>query len=263
MHRSVRFHITGAMMRLLLVNPNMSTAMTETMATIARDLVGPEHEIIARTADRGFPYIASRAEAQIAGAIVLETIADNLPGIDAVIVAAFGDPGLRAARELFDLPVIGMAEAALMSAAMLGERFSVVTFSPVMRRWYLDCVRDSGLMERCTGVRTPEGHPRDVAEVRSTLRAELAALARDAAERDDADVVILGGAPLAGLAKEIAADVPAVVIDPITAAVAQAMAMVRVAPKPSFGLRCCKPLAKSSVGLSEALADVVRHEPRY
>ena len=250
-------------MRLLLVNPNMSTAMTETMATIARDVVGPEHETIARTADRGFPYIASRAEAQIAGGIVLEMIADNLSGIDAAIVAAFGDPGLRAARELFDLPVIGMAESALMSAAMLGERFSVVTFSPAMRRWYLDCVRDSGLMERCAGVRTPQDHPRNVADVGTALRAELVSLARSAVEQDDADVVVLGGAPLAGLAKEIAADVPAVVVDPITAAVAQAMAMVRIAPKQSFGLRRSKPLAKSSVGLSQALADVVRHEAQF
>ena len=104
-------------------------------------------------------YIASRAEAQVAGGIALEMIAENLKGVDAVILAAFGDPGLRGARELFDIPVIGMAEAAMMSACMLGERFSIVTFSPVMRRWYLDCVADSGLMARCTGVRTPLGHP--------------------------------------------------------------------------------------------------------
>jgi len=249
-------------MRLLLVNPNMSTAMTDTMAAIAREVAGPGHEIVALTADRGFPYIASRAEAQIAGGIVLEMIADNLSGTDAVIVAAFGDPGLHGARELFELPVVGMAEAALMSAAMLGERFSVVTFSPAMRRWYLDCVRDSGLKDRCASVRTPPDHPRDVAGVRSALRANLVALARHAVERDDADVVILGGAPLAGLAKEIAAEVPAVVIDPITAAVAQAMAMTLIAPREGFGLRHSQPLAKSSVGLPRPLADVIGREAR-
>mgnify|MGYP000001717361 CR=1 FL=1 len=38
------------------------------------------------------------------GAIALEMIAGNLDGADAAIIAAFGDPGLAAARELFDLP---------------------------------------------------------------------------------------------------------------------------------------------------------------
>ncbi len=30
-----------------------------------------------------------------------------------MVIAAFGDPGLIAARELFDLPIVGMAEAAM------------------------------------------------------------------------------------------------------------------------------------------------------
>ncbi|RIX98187.1 hydrogenase expression protein HupH [Aureimonas flava] len=248
-------------MRLLLVNPNMTRAMTDTMVAIAAKVAGPEHEIVGLTADRGFPYIASRAESQIAGGIALEMIADNLDGADAVIMAAFGDPGLRGARELFDLPVVGMADAAIMSAAMLGDRFSIVTFSPVMRRWYLDCVRDSGLIDRSAGVRTPHDHPLDVNGVKETLRAELCALARRAVEEDGADVVILGGAPLAGLAQEIAPEVPAIVVDPISAAVAQALALVRIAPGPFSAVRHCKPIAKTSVGLSPSLRSIVGHEP--
>ncbi len=183
-------------MRLLLVNPNMTAAMTDCMAGIARGIAGSRAEIVPLTAARGFPYIASRAEAQIGGAIALEMIADNLEGIDAVIIAAFGDPGLAGARELFDLPVVGMAEAAAMSAAMMGDRFSVVTFSPLMTRWYDDCIRATGLGGRFTGVRTPEAREVDVANVRTGLRAELIRLANRAAEEDGADVVILGGAPL-------------------------------------------------------------------
>ncbi|MGY9048125.1 MAG: aspartate/glutamate racemase family protein, partial [Rhodobacterales bacterium] len=160
-------------MRILLVNPNMSTDMTDTMADIARQIAGPDVDVVPLTATRGFPYIASRAEAQIAGGIALEMIADNLSGVDAVILAAFGDPGLRAARELFDLPVIGMAEAAMMNAAMLGERFSIVTFSPVMRLWYLDCAQDSGLIGRCCGVRTPSSHPADMRDMRTSLRDDV------------------------------------------------------------------------------------------
>jgi allantoin racemase len=244
-------------MRILLVNPNMTEAMTRDMTAVAERVAGDRAWIVPLTAPRGFPYIASRAEAQVAGGIALEMIAENLSGIDAVIMAAFGDPGLRGARELFDMPVIGMAEAAMMSASMLGERFSIVTFSPVMRRWYLDCVADSGLTARCTGVRTPDDHPLDVSGLRETLRDPLIDLARKAATTDGADVIILGGAPLAGLAPQIADQVPALVIDPIAAAVAQAIALASVTSGPSFCLRNCKPIAKTSQGLSPALSRIM------
>jgi Asp/Glu/hydantoin racemase len=245
-------------MRILLVNPNMTQAMTQSMQTIAQELAGPRAEIVALTASRGFPYIASRAEAQIAGGIALEMIADNLGGIDAVIIGAFGDPGLVPARELFDLPVIGMAEAAVMSAAMLGERFSVVTFSPLMTRWYSECVADTGLAARCTGVRSPAVHDVDVSLAKSDLRAELIALATSAVRDDGADVVLLGGAPLSGLAPSIASEVPAIVIDPITAATAQALALAGL--RLDYGQRACKPAAKYSVGLAPSLARAIAQE---
>ena len=181
-------------MRLLLINPNMTEAMTDTMAGVAQSVCGPDAAITPLTAKRGFPYIASRAEAQIAGGIVLEMIAEHQDNADAdaVIIAAFGDPGLVAARELFDLPVVGMAEAAIMSAAMLGEQFAIVTFSPHMARWYDDSVRLAGLSSRFTGVRCPRVPPASVANVARDLRNDLIGLATEATRTDGADVVILG-----------------------------------------------------------------------
>lgn len=245
-------------MRILLVNPNMTASMTDAMHAIAGRVAGGGVEVVPFTAPRGFPYIASRAEAQIAGGIVLEMIAENLDGADAVVIAAFGDPGLVAARELFDLPVVGMAEAAVMSAAMLGERFSVVTFSPLMTRWYAESVRDSGLGARFAGVRTPSSRQVDVKRVASDLRADLIALANQAVEEDGADVVILGGAPLAGLAPDIAGEVPAILIDPIAAATTQAVALASLGL--NFRHRACKPAAKTSVGLAKALTRTIAME---
>jgi Asp/Glu/hydantoin racemase len=243
-------------MRILLVNPNMTTAMTDRMANVARDVVPDGVEIVPLTAERGFPYIASRAEAQVGGAVAYEMIAAHADRADAAIIAAFGDPGITGARELFDFPVVGMAQAALMTSAMLGERFSIVTFSPVMRRWYIDSVREAGLDSRFTGVRTPDDHVADLGEVQETMRAELVALCNRAIEEDGADIVILGGAPLAGLAPEIQSDVAGVVVDPISAAAAQAVALLTVARPAAFARRHNKPIAKSSNGLSPMLSRV-------
>lgn len=246
-------------MRLLLINPNMTQAMTHAMTGVARSVAADSAEVIPLTATHGFPYISSRAEAQISGAHVLEMIAEHHHDVDAVIVAAFGDPGLVAARDLFDLPVVGMAEAAVMNAAMLGERFSVVTFSPHMARWYTDCVRQTGLNGRFTGVRCPDTAPASVDNVAQDLRADLVALTRQATSVDGADVVIMGGAPLAGLAQDISAEACGILIDPVAAATAQAMSLVRLAP--SYARRVGRPAAKTSSGLSPALSAIIAGGP--
>ena len=242
-------------MRILLINPNMTEAMTVPMTRVARSVAGREAEIVPLTATMGFPYIASRAEAQIAGANVLDTIAENRTEADAIIIAAFGDPGLIAARELFDLPIIGMAEAAVLTAAMLGERFSIVTFSPHMARWYTDCVRQTGLSARFTGVRCPDDAPASVDNVAEAMRGDLIDLAKAATAQDGADVVILGGAPLAGLATEFAGEAPGILIDPIAAATAQAMSLARLAT--DYRQRVGRPEAKASSGLGPALTDII------
>ena len=241
-------------MRILLVNPNMTKALTDRMAEISRTVLPKGAELVPLTANRGFPYIASRAEAQVCGAVAYEMIAGHTHDTDAAIIAAFGDPGLAGARELFDFPVVGMAQAALMTAAMLGERFAIVTFSPVMTRWYEDSVRDAGLISRFTGVRTPPSHSGDLDAIRENLRDELIELCNAAVSEDGADVVILGGAPLAGFAREIEDDVAGIVVDPISAAVAQAVALLTTTSPRAFKRRHSKPMPKESEGLSPALS---------
>jgi Asp/Glu/hydantoin racemase len=241
-------------MRLLLVNPNTTGSMTEQMAEIARSVAPPGTDIVPLTAKSGFPYISSRAEAQVAGALALEMIAGAADRTDAAIIAAFGDPGLSAARDLFGFPVVGMAQAALQMAAVLGERISIVTFSPVMRRWYTDSVCDAGLLSRFTGVRTPPTHLTDLGDVQDRLRPELLRLCALAAEEDGADVVVLGGAPLAGLASKLGNEAGVRLVDPISAATLQAVALASLARSQGRLAVRKGALAKPTMGLSPPLA---------
>ena len=240
-------------MKILLLNPNMSNSMTDAMHAVAIKSVAPDTVIELATARTGFPYISSRAEAQIAGAIALDMIAERVNDIDAVIIAAFGDPGLRAARELFDIPVIGMAEAAMLSACMLGSRFSIVTFTPNMAPWYEESVALAGLQSRFASVRIPSSNFKSIDTVQDDLFEVLTNLVDLAVEEDGADVVILGGAPLAGLAMRIEG-AKAVLVDPISAAICQAQAMVKISPKGAHAGSYKRPPAKANVGLPTALS---------
>src|SRR6185437_10600613 len=86
-------------MKLLLINPNITESMTETMAEEARRAASPGTEIVTATAAFGTQYVANRVEAAIAAHAVLDVLARHVPGCEAAIVSAFGDPGLAAARE--------------------------------------------------------------------------------------------------------------------------------------------------------------------
>ena len=245
-------------MKILLINPNTSTAMTERMAEAAASALAPDASVTALTAARGLPYIASRAEAQLAGAAVLETLAEHQAGHDAAVIAAFGDPGLVAARELFDLPVVGMAEAAMLTACMLGQRFAIVTFSRKLMAWYEDAVHQARLHDRCAGLFAAESEFRSVTEVQHELESEIVALARRAAERG-ADTVILAGAPLTGLAARVREAVPVPLVDPLAAALGQAQALVRLGARAPASGRFARPGPKPATGLSPALAAWIEH----
>jgi Asp/Glu/hydantoin racemase len=240
-------------MRLLLINPNTTAAVTDRLAAVGRAIADRDTQILALTAPRGFPYVSARSEAQIAGAIALEMIADHAEGADGAIIGAFGDPGLFAARELFDFPVVGMSEAAMLTACMLGARFAIVTFAAALGPWFEDCVASHGLTGRCAAVRALDGGFASLADVQDEKEALLVDLANRAVAQDGADVVILAGAPLAGLAAKVKARVAVPLVDPVAAAVRQVETLVRLAPRKAAAGGFARPPAKPNAGLAEAL----------
>ncbi|MGD9885029.1 MAG: aspartate/glutamate racemase family protein, partial [Reyranella sp.] len=127
-------------MKILIANPNTSTGVTHRLVASAKLVASPGTELMPMTASRGVPYIATRAEAAIGATAALEMLAERRGEIDAAIVAAFGDPGLGGARELFDFPVVGMAEAAMLVACTLGRSFAIVSFSRSLEPWFAEIV---------------------------------------------------------------------------------------------------------------------------
>lgn len=241
-------------MRILMINPNTSQAVTERIAATARAAASAGTEIVAVHATVGVPYIATRAEAQIGGQAALELLAEHAPGCDAVVIAAFGDPGLGGARELSPVPVVGMAEAAMLTSCMLGRRFAIVTFAPALAPWFREIVDYHGLAGRLAGIRTLDGGFASIATVQDEKEALLIDLACRAVAENDADVVILAGAPLAGLAARVADRIPVPVIDGVAAAVRQAETLAALKPRKATVGTFRKPDLKPSSGLPPALA---------
>ena len=249
------------MTRILLLNPNTSVELTDMMAEVARAAASPGVVIDAITAPRGMPYIATRAEALIGGAIALEMLAEREGQFDAAILAAFGDPGLGGAREMMERPVVGLAEASLLTACMLGGKFSIVSFSPTLGPWFAECVEQHKLTGRLASIRLLDSPFSEVGAVRDDKETLLVELARRAVEEDGADVVVLAGAPLSGMAARVRDRIDVPVVEGVAAAVRQAELLVSLDLRKAVKGAYRRPAPKPSQGLSPALTRLFSADP--
>jgi Asp/Glu/hydantoin racemase len=93
----------------------------------------------------------------------------------------------------------------------------------------------------------------DITRAREQFRERLVALCMRAIEQDEAEVVILGGGPIAGLAREVRDDIPVPALDGVSCAVRMAEALVGLRPRPPRRGSFARPAPKPAKGLAPDL----------
>ncbi len=240
-------------LRILLINPNTAESVTALVTDHARTIAGDAATFVPVTGRFGARYISTRAAAAIAGHAALDALAQHIAGCDAVYLACFGDPGLAALREISPVPVIGMAEASCLEACKRGRRFAIVTGGALWGPMLTEFVAWLGLAERLAAVRTIAPTGDRIARDPEAALAELATACTACAVEDGADVVILGGAALAGLAARIQPSVQVPVLCSVEAGTRAAIAAAAQANR-----RPAPPPALDSVGLGPDLERLLR-----
>ena len=210
-------------MRLLLVNPNTNAATTALMVGIAQGAAPPGVTIQGATAASGAPLILDAAMLATAAQAVQALIAQtDLTPFAGVIIAAFGDPGLAAARALTPLPVTGIAEAAMAAAAAHG-RFAIVTTTPLLAKAIGARAAAYGHGDAFAGTWLTEGDAGALMAEPGRLEAALEAAIRRAMAEAAPDAVIIGGGPLAAAAAAVRPRLAVPIIEPVPAAVGLAL----------------------------------------
>ncbi len=248
-------------MRLLLINPNISDSVSELIRAEAQRSASPGTEVEVLTAPFGVAYIETRFEALIGAYAAAQLAAEHHERFDAVVVAAFGDPGLAGLREALPIPVTGLTEAALASACLLGQRFSIVAISQRIRAWYRETVQANGLENRLASIRGLDEPLADIGNVQGDQGERLVRLAERCVDEDGADVIVLAGAPLAGLARSLRGRLPVPSVDGVSSAVRHAETLVALAPGRAARGSFAPPPLKPNRGLSPALTRLLERSP--
>ncbi|WP_311969803.1 aspartate/glutamate racemase family protein [Pseudomonas baltica] len=237
-------------MKIQVINPNTSRSMTTSIGRAAMAVARPETEIIACCPQDGPASIEGHFDEAIAAVGVLEEVRKGVAaGIDAHVIACFGDPGLLAARELARGPVIGIAEAAFHVASLICTRFAVVTTLTRTRIIAEHLLRNYGMTEHCTSVRCVDIAVLELEALGEDLLveriAEQALLVRD---QEGAGAIVLGCGGMADLPARVSERVGLPVIDGVAAAVKLAEMLVELGLRTSKHGDLAYPLAKGFAG---------------
>ncbi|KAI0327950.1 hypothetical protein GY45DRAFT_1075315 [Cubamyces sp. BRFM 1775] len=198
-------------MKLLVINPNSSTSMTEGLVSALRDLEHPGLVLEYFNAPRFSPPSINDFTTSILSAAHTFNMLNgpNLTATDdgswdAYLVACFSDhPLVGMLREHTHKPVLGIFEASIMQALALGKPFGIVTTGKYWEEALTAGVRrifgSADLGGSFVGVQSTGMSAAELHEVSQDVVADRIAVATSQTVARGARTVILGCAGMSGM----------------------------------------------------------------
>jgi len=209
-------------MRILIINPNSDPEMTGLIQKSAEDFACGDFEVVTKSTPGAPQFIETYIDEVTAAPGMMQLIRVNEDEFDAIVVACHCDPNLDVIKEMTEKPVVGIGEASMKIATMLGHNFSVVTTHSHSIPGKLAHARKYHLHDMMVSVRAPQEGEIDLSDAELFLK-----LSRSAIEEDLAEVIVLGCAGLAGMDKMIQQELGVPVIDGVSCALILATGFVR------------------------------------
>ena len=199
----------------LVINPNTSQSMTAEIQHTAQRIFQSPWSSIILSAPSGPESLESWSDYALAGITVLPLLAEN-PDVDGVVLACFGDPGLYSLKEVFEKPVVGIAEASMSLALLIGNSFGILAGMRRAVDLMDNMVRTYSLQSRYAGTESLDMRVLDFDKDRVATLAVLEKTSQKLRSRG-AEVLLLGCAGLTGFVEDLQKRVAMPVIDPVEA----------------------------------------------
>jgi len=209
-------------MKILIVNPNSDQEMTDLIQKSAKAFAKDEYDVTCFPTPGAPKFIETYEDQVNAASGMIQIIKENEAAYDAFIVACHCDPNLDVIKEISNKPVVGIGEASMKIASMLGHKFSVITTSPHSIPMKEAQIRKYHLEDYLASVRAPSDQLADADEDTKYLET-----ARTAIKEDMAEVIVLGCAGLSGMDKHIQKALNVPVLDGVICALIFAAGFVR------------------------------------
>ena len=211
------------MKRILVVNPNSSVSMTESIdrsIELLRFAGGPQIEVTRlETSPEG---IEDQEDVE---SVVLPLVRrlEQEPA-DGFVIACFSDPGLHLARDNIRKPIQGAAARAYSAALTLGTRIGIISIGELSLRRHARYLRELGHYDKMVGDR-PINTGTAGLRNNDTLD-RIIAVGKQLRDQDGADVLVLACAGMGDYRATLQKEIGLPVVDPVQAAVSAAIGRV-------------------------------------
>src|SRR6266446_3245358 len=185
-------------MKIIVVNVNTSTSMTDLIAEAAGRYASPGTTVVMLRPYFGAEAVDCNFESYLSAVAVMDRVVTYDQPFDAVVMAGFGEHGRDGLQELIEQPVFEICEASAYVAMMIGRAFSVVTTLQRSVPAVEDRLKLAGLMDRCASIRATGMGTLEVDRDPKAAMKAIVVEARKAVEEDHAEVICLGCAGMAG-----------------------------------------------------------------
>ena len=209
---------------LIVINPNSSPTVTAGIDRAVAPLRAWGRPIRCLTLAEGPPGIESQQQADLTIPHMLALAAAQTDAAG-YLIACFGDPGLHALRDATDAPVLGIQEAAVMTALTLGQRFGIIAILPPSIPRHLRALGAMGVTDRLAGDRALGLTVAELSDPDRSLSAMIAT-GKTLRDRDGADVLIMGCAGMADYRTTLEAETGLPVVEPCQAGAAMALGQI-------------------------------------
>ncbi|MGC1504675.1 MAG: aspartate/glutamate racemase family protein [Sulfitobacter sp.] len=213
-------------MTIYVVNPNSSQHVTDGISRAIDPMrAASTSRIEAHTLVDGPPGIETQAHIDGVVAPLLAHCAALETEASAFVVACFSDPGLSALRAQSAVPVLGIAEASILTAMTLGQSFGIISILSKSIPRHLHYVGAMGVRDRLAGDQPLEMGVLELADETRTFE-RLKSVGANLRDTAMADVVILGCAGMTAFRTDLESHLGVPVVEPCQAATAMAIGRV-------------------------------------
>ncbi|MFC2158193.1 aspartate/glutamate racemase family protein [Acidobacteriota bacterium] len=209
-------------MKILIINPNSDPQMSRSIERTAVNFVRGEYEVECVPNPGAPAFIETYLDEMQSVPGMVQIIRERQDEYDAFVVACHSDPGLDVLKEVSLRPVVGISEASMKIASMLGDRFSVLSDNLHSVPNKESLVRKYGLQDSLASVRAPTEEMQNLDDEEKYM-----GMARSAVADDLAEVIVLGCAAMTGLDKPIQEKLGIPVLDGIICALFIACGLVK------------------------------------
>ena len=209
-------------MKILVINPNSDTDITQAIQRTSENFARGVFDVECKPTPGAPAFIETYEDAAAAAPGMIQLVKENEDTCDAYVVACHSDPHLDTIKEITKKPVVGIGEASMKMASMLGHSFSVVSDNThsIPNKEFL--ASQYHLQDVLASVRAPQEEISGLSDEEKCLQT-----AQLAVEEDRAEVIVLGCAAMTGLDKPLQEKLGVPVLDGIVCALIIASGLAR------------------------------------